>query len=80
MIKKLIFIILLCITVYCYYGYHFILFNNSVKVLKKVELTSEDTFIDARGAKALKLLFKPSLAKAGFKDLVKKEGVTVKVQ
>jgi hypothetical protein len=73
--KKIIFIMLMGFAVYGYFGYHFILFNSSVKVLKKVEFTSEDTFIDARGAKALKLLFKPSLAKAGFKDLLNKEGL-----
>lgn len=39
-----------------------------------------DTFVDARGAKALTIMLKPSLIRAGIKDLVKKEGITVKVQ
>ncbi|MCP3923780.1 MAG: hypothetical protein GY714_14455 [Desulfobacterales bacterium] len=78
--KKIIFILMLGISVYCYFGYHFILFDSSLKVLKKVELTAEDTFVDARGVKSLKLIFKPSLVKAGVKDLVKKEGITLKVE
>jgi len=52
-------------------NYHFILFDDGVKVLRKYEMTFEDTFIDARGAKKVKLLFKSSLLKAGVRDLLK---------
>lgn len=59
-------------------NYHFILLDDNLKVLKKTELTLEDTFVDARGAKKLKLLLKPALIEAGLKDALKKEGVEVK--
>ena len=73
--KKIIFIMLLGFSVYGYFGYHFILFNSSVKVLKKVEFTSEDTFIDARDLRGRLRLMKPSLIKAGIKDILNKEGL-----
>jgi len=38
--------------------------------LKKTELTFDDTFVDARGAKKLNLLSKPALMKAGIKDIM----------
>lgn len=50
--------------------YHFILMDDGVKVLKKDELAFDDTFIDARGAKKIQLL-KPSLLKAGVKEIIK---------
>ena len=52
-------------------NFHFILFDNSLKVLKKEKLTLDDTFVDARGAKKLKLLTNPDLVRAGIKDLIK---------
>jgi hypothetical protein len=39
--------------------------------LKKVDLTFESTFVDARGTKKIKLYFDPTLVKAGVKDLFK---------
>lgn len=50
-------------------NFHFIYLGGSIKILKKADKTFEDTFIDARGAKKLKLLAKPALIKAGIKDL-----------
>ena len=50
--------------------YHFILLDDGMKVLKKADWTFEDTFVDARGAKQLKLFLKPSLVKAGIKDIL----------
>jgi hypothetical protein len=46
-------------------NYHFILMDKNVKILKKVELTFTNTFVDARSAKKFKLLLNPSLLKAG---------------
>jgi hypothetical protein len=37
-------------------NFHFIFTGNRVKILKKADLTFEDTFVDARGAKKFKLL------------------------
>jgi hypothetical protein len=51
-------------------NYHFILFDEGIKILHKTELTFEDTFVDARGAKKLQLLFKPALIKAGIKEML----------
>jgi len=51
-------------------NYHFILFDNKVKILKKTEATFEDTFVDARGAKKFNLLSKPALLRAGIKDIL----------
>jgi len=75
------FLILLFFTGALAYGmlsYHFILMNQGVKVLKKVEITFRDTFVDARGEKKLKLLLKPSLVRAGIKDVIDKAGRSVK--
>ena len=70
--KLLIFLILAGALTYGVLNYHLILMDKSVKVLKKVELTFQDTFVDARGEKKLKLLLKPALVKAGVKDLIEK--------
>jgi len=51
-------------------SYHFILFDEGIKILRKTELTFEDTFVDAGGAKKLQLLFKPALINAGIKDML----------
>ncbi|MEA3437258.1 MAG: hypothetical protein U9R43_12390 [Thermodesulfobacteriota bacterium] len=48
-------------------NYHFILMDKNVKMLKKVELTFTNTFVDARGAKKFKLLLNSSLVKAGIR-------------
>ncbi|MDM8536935.1 hypothetical protein QUF70_09300 [Desulfobacterales bacterium HSG17] len=52
-------------------NYHFIRTNDGLSVLKKTELTIEDTYVDARGIKKIKLLTNPSLVKAGIKDILK---------
>jgi hypothetical protein len=52
--------------------------DKEVKVLKKVELTFQDTFVNARGEKKIKLLLKPSLVKAGIKDVIDKAGHSIK--
>lgn len=51
-------------------NYHFILFDDGIKILCKKDLTFEDTFVDARGAKKLQLLFNPALIRAGIKDML----------
>jgi len=51
-------------------NFHFIFTGNRIKILKKAELTFEDTFVDARGAKKLKLYTKPALVKAGINDVL----------
>jgi len=54
-------------------NFHFIFMGNRIKILKKADLTFEDTFVDARGAKKLKLYMKPALVKAGIKDVLENQ-------
>ncbi|MBW2631988.1 MAG: hypothetical protein JRC90_09585 [Deltaproteobacteria bacterium] len=72
--KILIVLIIGCGFVFGALNYHFILTDKSIKVLKKVDLTFDNTFVDARGAKKIKLYFNPALVKAGVKDLLKDVG------
>ena len=76
--KLLILLIFASALAYGVLNYHFILMDKTVKVLKKVELTFQDTFVDARGEKKIKLLLKPSLVKAGIKDVIDKAGHSIK--
>jgi hypothetical protein len=59
--------------VYGALNFHFIFMGNRIKVLKKADLTFEDTFVDARGANKLKLYMKPALVKAGINDVLEKQ-------
>ncbi len=58
-------------------NYHFILLDDdpiSVKVLSKMELTLDSTFVDARGFfNRIGLLAKPRLIQAGIKELFDEE-------
>ena len=58
-------------------NYHFILMDSSIKLLRKADLTFDNTFVDARGAKKYKLFLNPALAEAGVKDLFKDESITI---
>ncbi|MEW6262945.1 MAG: hypothetical protein AB1641_07690 [Thermodesulfobacteriota bacterium] len=71
--KVLVFLLVLgAAAAYFYLSYHFILFDDSLKILKKIELRSHNSFVDARGAKALKLITQTDLVQAGLKDLMSK--------
>ena len=77
--KKLIILLVMAgALAYGVLNYHFILMDNGVKVLKKVDLTFQDSFVDARGEKKINLLLKPSLVKAGIKDVIYKAGHSIK--
>ena len=54
-------------------NYHFILFNDSLRIMEKYELGIQNTFVDARGAKALHIATRPDLVKAGIKGLINGE-------
>jgi hypothetical protein len=75
--KKILFLIILAACVYGVFNYHFILMDSSVKILKKTQMTLDDTFVDARGAKKADLILNPALLKAGARDLVAKDSVTI---
>ncbi len=68
--KKII--VLLVIAAAAGYGllsYHFVLLDDSLKILKKTQPRYENTFVDARGTKKLELALKPDLVAAGINDL-----------
>ncbi len=76
--KKLaVVVVILAILAFGTLNYHFILLDSSIKILKKVDLTFKDTFVNARGSKKYKLLLNPALVKAGVKDLYEQEGITI---
>jgi hypothetical protein len=69
--KKMLFILVIAgALIFTALNYHFILIDKNVKILKKVELTFSNTFVDARGAKKLKLFLNPSLVKAGVRKVL----------
>ncbi len=51
-------------------NFHFILLDNNFKILKKTEMNFDYTFVDARGAKKLKLITNPALLSAGIKEYI----------
>jgi hypothetical protein len=58
-------------------NYHFILFDDSIKIMKKADLSFHNTFVDGRGIKLLTLIAEPALVKSGIKNLVDKESLSV---
>ena len=69
--KPLLILIIAGALIFTALNYHLILMDKNVKILKKVEFTFSNTFVDARGAKKFKLLLNPSLVKAGIKKVFK---------
>ncbi len=51
-------------------NFHFILLDNNFKILKKTNMNLEYTFVDARGAKKLKLVTNPALLSAGIREYI----------
>ncbi len=76
--KKIIPLIIIAAAVYGLLSYHFILFDDRLKCLKKTELELENTFVDARGEKQLKLLMNPALVKAGINDIINSTAKSLK--
>jgi hypothetical protein len=68
--KKVIGLFILVGFVWALFRFHFILLDSRIKVLTKSELTLDQTFVDARGAKKTRLFLNPALVKAGIKDLL----------
>jgi len=75
--KKIFVLIIAAACVYGVLSYHFILTDESIKILKKTDLTFEETFVDARGTKKTKLFLNAALLKAGVRDLFKDDSVTI---
>ena len=59
-------------------NYHVILLDEEIKILRKVDLTFADTFVDARGLNRIKLFSRPNLVRAGIVDLIENDSVTIR--
>lgn len=69
--KKILLVLIIAAAAgYGLLSYHFVVFDDSFKILKKSAVKYENTFVDARGAKKLELVMKPDLVAAGITDLV----------
>ncbi len=68
--KKVIIIAIAAALVLVSLNFHFILFDKDFKVLKKAEMNFDNIFVDARGAKKLKLITNPALLSAGIKQYI----------
>ena len=51
-------------------SYHFILFDDSLKIIKKTDIRYENTFVDGRGSNKMKLVLMPDLIAAGINDVI----------
>lgn len=77
--KKIISLIILAALGYGLLSYHFILFDDRLKILKKADLKIDNTFVDARGEKQLKLLMNPDLVRAGINEIIDKTSKKMKM-
>jgi hypothetical protein len=68
--KKMAGLLVLVGLICALYNFHFILLDAQLKILPKSRFTLDNTFVDARGAKKIRLLLNPELARAGFRDLL----------
>jgi len=73
-------IVVIIVGAFCFalFNYHFILTDNSLRVLKKTDITLDSTFVDARGANKIKVLLNPALLKAGIKKALDDASKAVK--
>lgn len=69
-LKKIIPFVIVAAFAYGILSYHFILFDDKLKILKKADMKLENTFVDARGENQLKILLNPDLVKAGINDII----------
>ena len=74
--KKVLIIIIMSALIFGVLNFHFILMDGGIKILKKVDISFNNSFVDARGAKRVKL-FEPDLIRAGLMDQLKKEGIEI---
>lgn len=69
--KQITFMLILAALVgYGLLSYHFVLFDESLQILKKTEPRYQHTFVDARGVKKLEIALKPDLIAAGINNLI----------
>ncbi len=73
-LKKIITIGIICAISYMILAYHYIVIDNSIKLLKKSELTLKYTVFSTKGKSAEKVLEVPELWDDGIGDLLVKAG------
>ncbi len=79
--KKIIFMLIIAFVAgYGVLNYHYILLDDSMKIIRKTGIRYENTFIDARGSKKLDLLLKPDLVEAGIQDVLNQVDAAIKEQ
>jgi len=76
--KIIVGMIILVVAGYGLLSFHFVLFDDSFKIIQKTGVRYEDTFVDARGSKKAELLLKPNLVAAGINDLIGHAGESIK--
>ena len=69
--KKALGLLLVIGVVWALFNFHFVLLDARLKVIPKTHYTLDHTFVDARGAKKIRLLMNPGLVNAGFRELLK---------
>ena len=72
--KKLIVIAIICGIFYAFLGFHYIVVDKSVKILKKSTLTLKYTFYSTKGKSVQKILSIPELWEDGIGDLLVSAG------
>ncbi len=73
-LKKLLTLGIICLIAYLFLGYHYIVIDKSVKMLKKSELTLKYTFFSTKAKPVEKALEVPELWNAGVGELLVKAG------
>jgi hypothetical protein len=73
-LKKLLMLGIICLIGYFSLGYHYIVIDKSVKMLKKSEYTLKYTFFSTKGKPVEKALEVPELWKDGVGELLVKAG------
>lgn len=73
-LKKIIIIAVIAAVLYLLLGYHYIIIDSSVKMLKKANFTLEYTFFNTMGKEVEKILSIPELWNDGMGELLVKEG------
>lgn len=76
--KKIILVLIAGAAGYGLLSYHFVVFDNSLKIIKKTGIRYENTFVDARGTKKMGLILKPDLVAAGINDVLEQINGSIK--
>lgn len=76
--KKILFMLIIALVAgYGVLNYHYILLDDSMKIIAKTGMRYDNTFVDARGSKKLELLLKPDLVEAGIQDVINQVDATL---